>query len=162
MTSMVGPVGGGVGGSGSGYHQVLKTTSMAGPWGALPMGPAVSTTEVEVDIDGGPARRRCRWVRQWPPPSLKTTSIAGPHGGTVSGSDNGCHRVLKTTSMVWTLGALPAGPTASTTEVEDDINGGPPWGALSLGLAASTAEFEDDVDGGPLGGTTGGSGSVHH
>jgi hypothetical protein len=94
------------------------------------MGPAVSTTEVEVDIDGGPARRRCRWVRQWPPPSLKTTSIAGPQGGTVSGSDNGCHRVLKTTSMVWTLGALPAGPTASTTEVEDDINGGAPGGAV--------------------------------
>jgi hypothetical protein len=64
--------------------------------------------------------------------------------------------------MVWTLGALPAGPTASTTEVEDDINGGPPGGRChwvwqhpppSLKMMSMVA---------PLGGTTGGSGSVHH
>jgi hypothetical protein len=30
--------------------------SMAGPLGALPMGPAVATTEVEEDVDGGPPR----------------------------------------------------------------------------------------------------------
>jgi hypothetical protein len=29
-------------------------TSMVAPWGALPVGPTTSTTEVEEDIDGGP------------------------------------------------------------------------------------------------------------
>jgi hypothetical protein len=58
-------------------------------------------------------------------------------------------------------GALPVCPTASTTEVGDDIDGGPLW-ALLVVLTASTTDFEDDVDGRPLGGTTGGSDSVHH
>jgi hypothetical protein len=47
---------------------MLKTTSMAGPWGALPMGAAASTTEVEEDVD----------VR--------------PLGGAVGGSDGIHHR----------------------------------------------------------------------
>jgi hypothetical protein len=51
-------------------------------------------------------------------------------------------------SMVGPLGALPVGPAASTTEVEDDFDDGPP-GVLSAGPAVSTTEFEDDVDGGP-------------
>jgi hypothetical protein len=81
-------------------------------------------------------------------------------------------------------GALPVGPTASNTEFEDDIDGGPPgghcrwvWqrppprlktssmasplGALSVGAAVSTTEFVDDVDGAPLGGTAGVSGIAH-
>jgi hypothetical protein len=37
-----------------------------------------------------------------------------------------------------------------------------PWGALLAGLAVSTTEFEDDVDGGPLGGAAGVFNSVHH
>jgi hypothetical protein len=88
-------------------------------------------------------------------------------------------------SMVGPLGALPTGPTTSTTEVEDDVDGVPlrgrcrwvrhrpppslkktsmagPWGALPVGPAASTTEFKDDVDGGPLRGTAGGSGYVCH
>ncbi len=42
-------------GSGSVHHQVLKMTSMAGPLGALPVGPSAAT-EVEEDIHGGPRR----------------------------------------------------------------------------------------------------------
>jgi hypothetical protein len=37
-----------------------------------------------------------------------------------------------------------------------------PWGALPAGPTASTTEFEEDVDGGPPGGIAGGSDSVHH
>jgi hypothetical protein len=54
------------------------------------------------------------------------------------------------------------GLAASTTNVEDDIDGGSPRGALSVGPAASTTDVEDDVDGGPLGGATSGSDSIHH
>jgi hypothetical protein len=43
-----------------------------------------------------------------------------------------------------------AGPVASTTEVEDIIDGGP-LGALLVGPVASTTEVEEDLDGGPLG-----------
>jgi hypothetical protein len=88
-------------------------------------------------------------------------------------------------SMRGHLGELPAGPAASTTEVEDDVNGGP-LGALSVGPVASTTEVADDVDDAPPGGccqrvlqrpppslkmmsmvaplmgAAGGSGSVHH
>jgi hypothetical protein len=87
--------------------------------------------------------------------------------------------------MVGPLGVLLAGPAASTTEFEDDIDGGPPrgryrqvrqrpplslktvsmvgpQGALSMGSVASTTEVEDDVDGGPPGGAAGGSNSVRH
>jgi hypothetical protein len=87
--------------------------------------------------------------------------------------------------MVDPLGSLPAGSAASTTNVEDDIDGGP-WGALPVGPATSTTDAEDDFDGrpsggrcrqvwqcapprmkktsvvGPLSGAAGGSGSVHH
>jgi hypothetical protein len=71
--------------------------------------------------------------------------------------------------------ALPTGPTTSTTEVEDDVDGKPPGGrcrwvwqeppprskttsmagplrALSAGPVASTTEVEEDVDCGPPGG----------
>jgi hypothetical protein len=37
-----------------------------------------------------------------------------------------------------------------------------PLGALSAGPTVSTTDVENDVDGGPLGGATDGSGSVHH
>jgi hypothetical protein len=37
-----------------------------------------------------------------------------------------------------------------------------PWGALPVDLAASTTEFEMTSMAGPVGGTAGGSGSVHH
>jgi hypothetical protein len=88
-------------------------------------------------------------------------------------------------SMEGPLGALQAGLTASTTKVEEDIDGGP-LEALSVGPVASTTEVEDNVDdsppgvrcgwvrqrppprlkktsmAGPLGSATGGSDSVHH
>jgi hypothetical protein len=60
--------------------------------------------------------------------------MAGPLGGAAGGS----------------LEALPVGPTAFTTEFEDDIDGGPPE-ALPAGPTASTTEFKDDVDGGAPG-----------
>jgi hypothetical protein len=75
---------------------MLKMTSMAGSLGALPAGPAASTTEVEEDVNGGPPRRCYRWVRQRPPPMLKMS-----------------------------MAPLPAGPAGSTIKVEEDINGAP-------------------------------------
>jgi hypothetical protein len=74
--------------------------------------------------------------------------------------------------MVGPLGALPAGPAAATTVVEEDVDDGPPgercrliqqrppprlkrtlmtgpWRVMSAGLTASTIEVEEDVDGGP-------------
>jgi hypothetical protein len=73
-----------------------------------------------------------------------------------------------------TGGVLPMGLIVSTTEVEEDVNGGPlgghcwwvwlrpppmlkmlsmagPLGALLVGPTTSTAEVEEDVDGGPPG-----------
>jgi hypothetical protein len=76
---------------------------MVGPLAVLPVSPAVSTTEVENDIVGGPWLSYWR-VQQRPPSSLKRTSMAGH------------------------LGALPAGPAASTNEFEDNDDGGPPGG----------------------------------
>jgi hypothetical protein len=87
--------------------------------------------------------------------------------------------------MVGPCGALPVGPTASTTEFEDDVDGGPPGGryqqirqrppqsfeddvdggplgALSVGPAASTTEVQGDIDGGAPGDAAGGSGSIRH
>jgi hypothetical protein len=49
----------------------------------------------------------------------------------------------------------------STTEVDDDINGGPP-GELSVGPASSAIELENDIDGGAPGGIASECGSVHH
>jgi hypothetical protein len=39
------------------------------------------------------------------------------------------------------------GPTTATTEVEEDVDGGP-LGVLPVGPTASTPEVEEDVDGG--------------
>jgi hypothetical protein len=44
---------------------------MAAPLGALLVGPAASTIEVEEDVDSGPPAGRCRQVRQRPPPSFE-------------------------------------------------------------------------------------------
>jgi hypothetical protein len=60
-------------------------TSMAGPLGALSVGPAASTTEVRDGIDGRPL------------------------GGAVGGSGSVGHRVLKMTSMVGPLGGAADG-----------------------------------------------------
>jgi hypothetical protein len=71
------------------------------------------------------------------------------------------------------------GPTASATEVEEDVNGGPPGVTIGgggvrqhppprlkmtsmAGPVASTTEVEDIIDGGPPGGIVGGFGSIHH
>jgi hypothetical protein len=37
-----------------------------------------------------------------------------------------------------------------------------PMGVLPVGPVVSTTEVEDDVNGGPHGGTTGVSGNIHH
>jgi hypothetical protein len=52
-------------------------------------------------------------------------------------------------------------PTAATTEVVEDVDGGPP-GVLPADLAAATTEVKVDVDSGLPGGAIGGSGSSHH
>jgi hypothetical protein len=49
----------------------------------------------------------------------------------------------------------------ATTEVEEDVNGGP-LGVLPASPAAATTKIEEDIDGGPLGVASGGSGSGHH
>jgi hypothetical protein len=73
---------------------------MAVPLGALPVGPTVAITEFEEGVDGGPPRG-CYWqVRQWPPPRLKKTLMAGP------------------------MGVLPMDPTTATIESEEDVGGG--------------------------------------
>jgi hypothetical protein len=76
------------------------------------------------------------------------------------------------TAMACHLGVLPTGLATSTTEFEDDVDGGPPGGpyrwvqqrpppnlkmtsmaapsvAMRAGLALSMTEFEDHIDGGP-------------
>jgi hypothetical protein len=55
--------------------------------------------------------------------------MADPLEGDVSGSDNGHHRGLRM-SMAGSVGVLLVGQTASTTEVEVDVDGGPPRGAV--------------------------------
>jgi hypothetical protein len=85
----------------------------------------------------------------------------GPLGGNAGGFGSVHHRVLKMTSMTAPLGVLPVGPTTSTTEFEDDVDGSP-LRTLPVGLATSTTEVVDDVDGDPLGGATSRSGCIHH
>jgi hypothetical protein len=60
------------------------------------------------------------------------------------------------------LGVLSTGPAVTTTEVEEDIDGGPPLGVLPVGPTTTTTEVEKDIDGGPPGGVAGRSGSGHH
>jgi hypothetical protein len=60
----------------------LKMKSMVDPLGVLLVGPIVTITEAEEDVDGGPLGGCCRLVRQRPPPKLKKTtdvSYAAPH-----------------------------------------------------------------------------------
>jgi hypothetical protein len=88
--------------------------------------------------------------------------------------------------MAGPLGALPVGLVVSTTEFEEDIDGGPPRKHCGQVRQRSPLSFEDDVDGGPaggyyrrvrqhpppslkmtsmagpLGGAVDGSGSIHH
>jgi hypothetical protein len=76
-------------------------------------------------------------------------------------------------------------PVAFTTELKEDIDGGPlevrchwvrqhsqlrlkktsmagPLGALPVGPTTFIIKVEEDVNGGPLGGAADGSGSIHH
>jgi hypothetical protein len=100
---------------------------MVGPLGALPTGPAASTTEVEDDIADRPL------------------------GSIVGGSNCVHYQILKTTSMAGPWGVLPVGPSVSTTEFLDDVDGGPPGGAVG-GSGSIHHRVRDDVDGGPPGG----------
>jgi hypothetical protein len=45
------------------------------------------------------------------------------------------------------LGGAAAGSIAATTEVEEDVDGGPPLEVLPVGPTTATTEVEDDVDG---------------
>jgi hypothetical protein len=44
---------------------------------------------------------------------------------------------------------LPGAPTTTTTEVDEDVDGEPPWDVLSGVPATATTEVDEDVDGGP-------------
>jgi hypothetical protein len=142
-------------------RQVRQHLPPTGPLGALPVGMAASTTEVEEDVDGRPSGGCYQWIRQNPAPMFKMTSIAGPWGR--------CRWVrqhpplmLKTPSMVGPLGALWAGLTASTTNVEDIINGGPTRGHCRLFRQRPPPRLKGTSMAGPLGSIVGGSGSIHH
>jgi hypothetical protein len=63
------------------------------PGGVLPVGPAAATTEVKEDVDGGLPRGRCRRFRQRSPPRFMKTSMAAPLRGSRS------HPVSKHTSV---------------------------------------------------------------
>jgi hypothetical protein len=132
-----------------------------GPLGALPVGMAASTTEVEEDVDGRPPGGCYQWARQHPAPMFKMMSMAGPLGALPVGS------VASTTDVedvidVGPLGALRAGLTASTTNVEDIINGGPTRGHCRLFRQRPPPWWKGTSMVSPLGGTVGGSGSIHH
>jgi hypothetical protein len=75
---------------------------MAAPLGVLPTDLTAATTEVKGDIDGGPPRVCCRWVRQRTSLMLKEMSKAAP------------------------CGVMPAGPSMATNEDVEDVDGGPP------------------------------------
>jgi hypothetical protein len=53
MTSIVGPLGGTTGGSGSVHHQGWRRCQWRASWGAMPVGLAASATKFEDGIDGG-------------------------------------------------------------------------------------------------------------
>jgi hypothetical protein len=44
---------------------------------------------------------------------------------------------------------LPGTPITTTTEVDEDVNGEPPWEVLSGVPAAATTKVDEDVNGGP-------------
>jgi hypothetical protein len=77
----------------------LQMTSMVGLLGGVVGGSDSATTEFEDDVDGGPPGGRYWWFWQCPPPSLKMTSMVGPMGGAVGGFGSVHHRVLKTTGL---------------------------------------------------------------
>jgi hypothetical protein len=64
--------------------------------------------------------------------------------------------------MASPLGVLLVGPTASTTEVEDDIDGRPPGGRCRWVQQRPTQRWKMMLMVGPLGGAVGGSNSVDH
>jgi hypothetical protein len=53
------------------------------------------------------------------------------------------------------------GLAVASTEVEEDIDGGPPGGALSVSPAVATTKAKD-INAGPLGDAASGSGSAYH
>jgi hypothetical protein len=64
--------------------------------------------------------------------------------------------------MAGPLGALLAGPAASATDVEDDIDGGPPGRCCRWVWQLPPPRLKMTSMVGPLEGAVGGSGSVHH
>jgi hypothetical protein len=63
------------------------------------VGPVAATTIAKEDIDGGPSRGCCWWVRQRPPLKLKKMSMVAP------------------------LGVLLASSSVATTKVGEDVDG---------------------------------------
>jgi hypothetical protein len=73
------------------------------PWEALAVDIG-NGYQVLQDVYGGFPGGRCWQVQQRPPLSFEDDVDSGPLGGTVDGSGNDHHRVLKMTSMVGPLG----------------------------------------------------------
>jgi hypothetical protein len=63
--------------------------------------------------------------------------------------------------MAGPLGALSVGLVASTTEFEDDVNGGSPGGHCRQVRQHAPVTLKTTSLAGPLGGAASGSGSVH-
>jgi hypothetical protein len=66
------------------------------------------------------------------------------------------------TSMVGLLGALSAGLAASTTKVEDDIDGGPHGGCCWRVQQRPPPRLKTTSMAGPMEGVAGGFSSIHH
>jgi hypothetical protein len=64
--------------------------------------------------------------------------------------------------MAGPLGVLPVGPIASTTEFEDDADGGPPGGHYRRVQQCPPSSLKMMSMTGPLGGATNGSDSVRY
>jgi hypothetical protein len=134
---------------------------MADPLGALSIGPAASTTNVEEDVDGGPPGGRYRWVRHRPPLRLKKMSMVTPLGALPAGLAVATTEVKENIDCR-PLGALSAGPVASTTDVEEDVDGGPPRRCCRWVWQRPPLRLKKTSMAGPLGGAADGTGSGHH
>jgi hypothetical protein len=90
---------------------------MAVPLGALLVGPTAATTEFEEGVDGGAPRGCYHQVRQWPPPRLKKTSMAGCLGALLTDpADVGAGRCRG-----WSTGGGGSHPSGGSCGARADV-----------------------------------------
>jgi hypothetical protein len=121
---------------------------MAGPLEVLPVDPAVATTLVEEEVDGGALGGCCQWVWQWPPLLLKKTLMVGPLGGVLLAGSIVATTVAKETSMADPLGGAFDGSDTSHHHCCGRRRWQAPRWVLLMGPAAAATVVEEDVDGG--------------